>query len=641
VRDNLSGKELAGGRFRIIGEEPLGRGGFATVYLGIQTQLKRKVAIKVLSDLAAEDADLVERFIREAKIMAMFDHPNIIKIFDSGSEDGLHYFVMNYLPMSLQQVLRQPECSHGLPLNRWLKIAKDMSSALGYMHHHVTVKQFVHRDIKPANIMFDESGNAILTDFGLVKSGEFSQLTLKNTVMGTPKYMSPEQVRGEELDHRADIYSLGIVLYEMLIGQPPFSGDPLSICHQQVTAPAPSPRKFNQQIPESLEVIVLQCIAKNISERYQTAIALREALDEWENFTRKSPHTEDTLLSRTLVANQTDALPTELITHEPEPTVSLTSALPDRSSQKDRAPAAPATRQAPPISHISAALKWLGATILILAALLIFLLLNRQTDQVDAMGALRIESNPPGARVTIDGQVVAGTTPAEFRNLAPGKHRIQLELAHHRTWSDSIHMTRQNLLLLPTLLPADSVMTVPQQVLPAELEKGVVAPPMSGSIRITSTPAGAAIYLNDRRQSQTTNCILDDLTPGSYRLKLELEGYQSYETVHTVKVGQQATLTPRLEKTELAPPAATGRVSIVAIRDNGTPFWGPVYVNGKTIQDDQGEDRLSPCEIDLPSGTYTITVSKFGFEAREKIQTITLTAGEQKRLTFTMLELKK
>jgi serine/threonine protein kinase len=205
------------GKYKIIAE--VGRGGFAAVYKAVDTTLSRTVALKVLAPHLLWDPTFVQRFQREAEVAANLDHPNIVTIYEVSQIEGVYLIAMQFLAgRTLSQIL---EAEGLLPVSRVQAMIEQIASALDYAH----ARGFVHRDIKPSNIMVADDGRATLTDFGLVQAGEGTKLSTTGVVFGTPEYMSPEQAEGEKLDARSDIYSLGVVLYEMLAGRPPFVAD--------------------------------------------------------------------------------------------------------------------------------------------------------------------------------------------------------------------------------------------------------------------------------------------------------------------------------------------------------------------------------------------------------------------------------
>ncbi|MEM1092753.1 MAG: serine/threonine-protein kinase, partial [Pseudomonadota bacterium] len=214
-------------------ERELGRGGMAVVYSAVQESVERRVALKVMSRVLLVDTSFSERFMREAKIAANLYHPNIVAVHDVGVYDEQHYIAMEYLSGGDLAV----RCGDNIQLVSTVRVVREIASALHYAHS----KGFVHRDVKPENILFREDGSAVLTDFGIARAvNSATQMTKTGAVVGTPQYMSPEQARGKDLDGRSDLYGLGIVFYEMLMGRVPFEGsDSVAVGIQHVTEPVP------------------------------------------------------------------------------------------------------------------------------------------------------------------------------------------------------------------------------------------------------------------------------------------------------------------------------------------------------------------------------------------------------------------
>jgi len=274
---DLTGQSF--GRYHIV--ERLGEGGMATVYKAYDTRLERDVAVKVIrvGQFGQDVIDgILKRFEREAKALARLTHPNIVHINDYGEHEGVPYLVMDYLPGgTLKDRMRLP--------TSWQAAARlllPVASALEYAHEH----KIIHRDVKPANILLTDKGQPMLSDFGIAKILETEAgqtLTGTGVGIGTPEYMSPEQGLGRQVDGRADIYSLGIVFYELVTGRKPYSADtPMAVVLKHVTDPLPDPRKFRSDLPERVAQVLFKALAKNPEDRYQDAEGFGEALEKLE-----------------------------------------------------------------------------------------------------------------------------------------------------------------------------------------------------------------------------------------------------------------------------------------------------------------------------------------------------------------------
>jgi serine/threonine protein kinase len=270
---NLEGTNL--GKYRIV--QALGRGGMAQVYKAYHPQLDRYVAVKVLRSDLVEEQGFLERFKREAHAVAGLRHTNIVQVFDFDSENEMYYMVMELLEGDTLRARLNERRKSGerLPLSEVVQITSDTLDGLAYAHS----EGVIHRDIKPANIMLTQKGQAVLTDFGIAQIVGGTHYTASGALMGTLHYMAPEQGFKGESDQRSDIYSLGIVLYEMLTGHPPFDADtPLAILMKHLNDPLPLPAKMDTSIPAALETIVLRALAKNPEDRFQRAEDMLAAL---------------------------------------------------------------------------------------------------------------------------------------------------------------------------------------------------------------------------------------------------------------------------------------------------------------------------------------------------------------------------
>ena len=260
-----------GGRYKI--DALLGQGGMSAVYKATDPNLKRVVAVKLIHSHLSADPAFVQRFGSEASAVASLRHPNIVQVFDFNNDGGTYYMVLEFIPGETLQdrLMRFNNRNRQLAIEDALKFTLNISDAVGYAHQ----RGMVHRDIKPANIMLDMQGGAILMDFGIVKiMGEESH-TATGAVVGTARYLSPELARGEVADHRSDIYSLGVAMYEMLSGRPPFVADSaMTLMMMHLNDPVPDVRGFRPEIKPEIFAIVSKCLAKDRRDRYQSAAEL-------------------------------------------------------------------------------------------------------------------------------------------------------------------------------------------------------------------------------------------------------------------------------------------------------------------------------------------------------------------------------
>jgi formylglycine-generating enzyme required for sulfatase activity/tRNA A-37 threonylcarbamoyl transferase component Bud32 len=264
------------GQYQVV--EEIGQGGMATVYKARQSSLDRYVAIKILKSDLAKTKGFVTRFEREARTIARLRHRNILTIFDYGHEDDLFYLVMEYVGGgTLKQRLGWPQ-----DMNYAVNIVSQVGNALAHAHK----QGMIHRDVKPGNILMVEEDWPLLSDFGLAKMVQDSlRLTLSGASVGTPQYMSPEQAQSLPVDQRSDIYSLGVVLYEAVTGQPPFGIDsPMAIILKHISDPVTPPHNFRSDLPEDIERVILKSLAKDMAKRYQKMEDFLDELHEAANF---------------------------------------------------------------------------------------------------------------------------------------------------------------------------------------------------------------------------------------------------------------------------------------------------------------------------------------------------------------------
>jgi len=485
------------GQYLILSK--LGSGGMADVYLAEDTRLGRRVALKLLPPEFARDSERVMRFEKEVRAAAQLQHPHIITLFEVGQDQGYHYYTMALLEGGDLKA----RMSAGLAPRQALELMRQMALALGYAHS----KGFVHRDIKPENILFDDEGRALLTDLGIAKAvGSGTKMTGTGMSIGTPHYMSPEQARGQEVDGRSDLYSLGVVFYEMLSGAVPFDAqDSFAIAYKHINDPTP-------QLPKpvaKLQPLLDQLLAKDPGRRYANAAELVTAIDQalagQLPAAAKAAHTQviklaaapaepkkgsalkwaigGALLAVLLVGGVL------LSTGGTKPRVAIGGSggsLPAVQAQIPLDPPLPKGETQMPLTSLA---------------------------KGDAI--LQITSDPVGASVKLDG-VELGTTPLTRSDLPAGPHELRLQLAYHQEHQETIQL--------------GSAEVLKQQI---ALQRG------QGKLTVLTNPSGAGVSLDGKQQKEKTPLTLSDIPAGPHSVKVHLDTY--YDQDESVEVQHQQT----------------------------------------------------------------------------------------------------
>lgn len=373
------------GPYRIL--EQIGLGGMATVYKAYQSGIDRLVALKVLPEHYARDPLFVQRFKQEAHIIAQLEHRNIVPVYDFGEQDGTTYLVMRYLQAgTVKDIL-----AHGpLPLSDAARLVADVAAGLDYAH----TQGIIHRDVKPSNILVDKQGHAYLTDFGLAKVLESTaELTSSGTLLGTPAYMAPEQTLGQPVTPQTDVYALGVVLYEMATGRPPYEADtPMAVALMHVHEPLPLPRQVNPALSKAVELVILKGLAKAPQDRYHSAGELSEALTWAVSTETPAPSTRLIELAEAVAVRKSE----EEVTHKIRDEVRR-----QESTERRRR----LLRLAP----------WVGAGLIIAALAVGLILLQSETTQVRGSAAQTATAvSDLSNQLSIAQTAVAGGGGAEF-----------------------------------------------------------------------------------------------------------------------------------------------------------------------------------------------------------------------------------
>jgi len=581
--DNLIG--LTAGDFRII--KLIGRGGMSSVYLAIDSELERNVALKIPHDRFIDNPGFVKRFRREAKAMARLRHPNIVQIYSVGSHGELPFFAMEYVGGAcLDKTIRNKG-----PFT--LGVALDYISQIAHAIEYAHRKGVIHRDIKPANILIDPSGRLLVTDFGVSKmmSEEITQDTVG--FVGTPQYMSPEQCGQGDLDHRTDIYSMGAVLFEMLTGKPAFSSDsPAAIIKKQLFDMPEFPSGFEEKTPKRVMAIISKMLAKDPGERYPD---IRSFLHELEKAQREC---EDSAIASSTAKTVSLKMPVKKRAAAAKP----------RRKGKRRAALALACLLVVCVASLAIAFKRGAGEGVDLDA--IKKLIPKATVSAASLpqeappatpephktmghaaavvepqwASAVIDSMPPGAEVFLDSQP-HGTTPLTLSKVAPGRHMLAMRLKGYPSHSEEV------------LIEAERPINVFHDF---EAAQGAIIP--RGSLVIDSEPPGAAVYVNGEKKG-VTRLEMPGLRSAEYTIELRLEDYESLQKRITLLPDENLRISLNLvEKPKF------GGLGI-----NSHPRGAEVLLNGTK----RGQTPLVLSRLQV--GEYEIMLRKKGYKPYKQI----------------------
>jgi serine/threonine protein kinase len=575
------------GRYQIQSE--LGKGAMGVVYKAVDPNIGRTVALKTmrLDVHGIEEAEMLKRFKHEAVLAGVMNHPNIITIYDAGDWEGIFYMAMEYMEgKTLQVVLHE---QHVVSVDKMLSIARQVCMGLDFAHQ----RGVIHRDIKPANIMLSAEGVAKIMDFGIAKSG--SNMTTAGQVLGTPSYMSPEQVRGRNLDGRSDLFSFGVCMYEMLTGEKPFTGQNITTIIYKIMNEAPiPPRELDVSIHPGISAIITKCLEKSPDERYQCGADLIKDLENYKSYGSSAPPTK--VMSAAAAAEAAPPSGSRKIPAMPEDLESVTTSH-IASEDVDDAVHAPAAQPVNVVSTGSTVRRAMpnvaappppkrSQTALIVGVIVAFLLLGvgavktlrgkkaqaadtvqHQTAQATSPAAASPAADPNAAKPSAAKAVVAATTKSAGTKAA----------GEGTTAEDTIHKT--------------------------------AVPATTGEARITSTPSGAKITIGGASQEKwLTPYTLTKLQPGKYDVTIAKAGYVSQTKEVAITAGKQSGMA-----FELVQAGATINVS-------SEPTGGMIFLDGKPT------GKTTPSLLNVDRGKHNIEVRKVGFG--EENTNVNLTDGE-------------
>jgi len=583
------------GRYELV--EELGKGAMGVVYKAIDPTIGRDVALKTMRlDVHGVQADeVLRRFRNEARAAGTLSHPNIVTIFDAGEQQGVFYMAMEYIAgETLASVMASRRT---FSTDEVLDLARQVCAGLDYAHS----RGVVHRDIKPANIMVSHDGTLKIMDFGIAKLG--GSMTLTGPVMGTPNYMSPEQVKGKPLDGRSDLFSLGVVLYEMLTGAKPFAGDNVTtIIYQIVHEEAVPPREVDLSIHPGLSAVVSRALAKSPDERYQRGAEMIRDLENYKSlaFDASAENSGDATMAL-------EALRVEDSSQEIPDLVVQADESPEQDLPKTPEPNVHAERTSPPVSGRTA----VAVTLLILI--------------VGVLGWMKIHNRKTAVAV-------------------PAAAIHSADVAQ------------------PPSVPDTSATKSPVQVTPvAPAPSEVPAAPKratTGALRLESTPDGAIVQIDGKSSDQwLTPFTVSHLKPGTHTVSAARGGVVSHKRSVEVSAGKRRvvkfnfpgqTEMPAQEATETAAEPESTRQSANPIsklkhffRSDKPPANKGLLIvrtlprGARVFIDEVVAPELTPARVPMDAGTYHVIVSLDGYKPIHRL--ITIQVGHSRKLDLSFL----
>ena len=592
--------------------EELGRGGMATVYLAHEMRLNKKVALKVLSPHVQMVPGMAARFLREAQTAAALEHPNIIPIYAYRESADFVFFTMRYMEgASLYAIAKQVGA---FPIAVVRALLADVGGALAFAHAHGVL----HRDVKPANVLIGRDGAAMVTDFGIAKQADGEGLTLTGQFLGTPGYMSPEQCRGRDLSPASDQYALGVMAFELLAGQIPFTGTAVGeLMAQHLTQQPPDLRELRSDCPRDLAAAVMRMLAKSPHERFTSideALAAARAhlvLPSDPARVQLRKWVENPVHARNLANTPISPTP-----RRPDAPAQAAASATQFSTPTPRR-LVPLVREVDPIRWMRS--RWLMAVVGAVATSVVIAILaskgGGQPGNSDPLpppppqptsGALVVSQLPAAGTAFVDGARVEGGR----MELSPGEHRVRLEAPGYAVTDTVIQVVAGDTVSLTFAAP-------PLKPVPA------TPVPVRGTLVVTGLPTGGSIRVDGRRVSSRV-----ELDAGQHAVRLQAPGFVSVDTTVRVAVGETRTLAFASERVPAAPatlPPAPAERGVLMLRVR--PF-AKVFVDGVLAVEDE---RLV---VTLTEGRHTLRFEKAGFVPLDTA--VTVPRADTLRRLFTL-----
>ena len=616
------------GRYQI--ESELGKGAMGLVYKATDPNIGRAVALKTmrLDVHGIEQEEMLRRFKNEARSAGVLSHPNIVTIYDAGEDQGLFYIAMEYIEgHTLAEVLQQQRV---LPVEQVISITRNICSGLDFAHG----KGIVHRDIKPANIMVTPDGTAKIMDFGIAKVS--GSLTSTGQVLGTPNYMSPEQVKGRQLDGRSDLFSLGVMLYEMLTGEKPFIGQGVTTIIYKIVNENPiPPRDLDLTIHPGLSAVVTRTLAKDPYERYQTGAELIRDLESYKSYGSDANSTivnSTGAFDRALASGGGDAGDATLIGHAPAvPVKPPTQVVPAQSTgaqpsavrtgavaqpaSTGTTPASSTQKKAPPVTPpppksvvpkpASAGSK--GSGKLVIGAVAVVVMIAGIFGMVRHNAKKRAETSQ---------QEVQQALQQAQQAIEVAKQAEQLNKPADQPPASADPSTQQPA-TTDAAAPAPPEPDPNGAKTPAAPATPKVKKLTTGDLQVVSEPAGAHVDIDGQtRPEWVTPFVADKLTPGKHNITYNLPNFGSEKRTVDVVAGKKGNVDAKL----------TTNVGTVNLTSN--PAGSEVFINGKPT------GQKTPAILNLPAGNHAVKVHHEGFQ--DETQNVTVAIGQAHNLAINL-----
>jgi serine/threonine-protein kinase len=555
------------------------------VYKAVDPNIGRVVALKTmrLDVHGIEEAEMLKRFKHEAVLAGVMNHPNVITIYDAGDWEGVFYMAMEFMEGKTLQVTLHEQ--HVVSVDQMLSIARQVCAGLDFAHQ----RGVIHRDIKPANVMLSADGTAKIMDFGIAKSG--SNMTTAGQVLGTPSYMSPEQVRGRNLDGRSDLFSFGVCMYEMVTGEKPFTGQNITTIIYKIMNEAPiPPRELDVSIHPGISAIITKALEKSPDERYQCGADLVRDLENYKSYGSTAPPTKVMSAAAAEGAVASGSRAAVATPHDLE-SVTTSHIAPDQVEEAVNTPPQPVNVVSRTGSTVRRAVGKIASPPQgrrrfagVIASVLAFVLLA-----AGAVKLMRAKTAPSAETAQSTSTAPAGST---AQPPAPDPNAAKPSAAK----------------AAPTD-KASAAKGAANGVTAEDTVRNTSVPATTGEARIASTPAGARITIGGASQAKwVTPYTLSQLQPGKYDVSVAKAGYASQTKEITVSAGKQASI-----GFELVQAGATINVT-------SEPPGGMIYLDGKAT------GKMTPAILNVDKGKHNIEVRKAGFG--EENTNVNLSDGE-------------